>query len=214
MGGVGGMAMGGVGGMVMDGGGGMCTGGPTTGPADTHCAALTDAGTDAGLMTQVTGQCVTNFDAGPPSDAGIVTAGGDYGPTHNGTVAYDDDCKYHVAWESTPICESSNVTFTVGATKTVGGGPLTGAAPYLESYKIESDHTIHFAQNAPVQTPTEESAGPYTIGSLTFSDVYKVGPLVFDEPGQWLIRFHFYEECSDDPDDSPHGHAAFYINVP
>ena len=44
--------------------------------------------------------------------------------------------------------------------------------------------------------------------------VYKVGPIVFDAPGIWTERFHLFEECSDDPDDSPHGHAAFFINVP
>ena len=44
--------------------------------------------------------------------------------------------------------------------------------------------------------------------------VYKVGPIQFSRAGIWQVRFHLFEECSDDPDDSPHGHAAFFIQVP
>ena len=44
--------------------------------------------------------------------------------------------------------------------------------------------------------------------------VYQVGPIKFDAPGTWTVRFHFFEECSDAREDSPHGHAAFYVNVP
>jgi hypothetical protein len=28
------------------------------------------------------------------------------------------------------------------------------------------------------------------------------------------VRFHLHENCSDVPEDSPHGHAAFYVSVP
>jgi hypothetical protein len=42
---------------------------------------------------------------------------------------------------------------------------------------------------------------------------YRVGPILFDKPGRWVVRFHFFETCFDAPD-SPHGHAAFYIQVP
>ena len=44
--------------------------------------------------------------------------------------------------------------------------------------------------------------------------VYKVGPIYFQKGGKWVVRFHFNECCSDDPADSPHGHAAFLVNVP
>ena len=44
--------------------------------------------------------------------------------------------------------------------------------------------------------------------------VYKVGPIQFSKSGKWIVRFHFNECCSDDPMDSPHGHAAFWVNVP
>ena len=101
-------------------------GGPVTGPADTHCQE-----SDGGMITQVTGTCVTDSSSNaPPADAGVL--GGDrYGPTNFNSVAFDDDCKYHVSWTSTDICENANVTFTVTATKTVGGAALTGAGPYL-----------------------------------------------------------------------------------
>ena len=49
--------------------------------------------------------------------------------------------------------------------------------------------------------------------------MYKVGPIRFDAAGNapghyWTVRFHLYEECNDSPEDSPHGHAAFYVSVP
>jgi hypothetical protein len=28
------------------------------------------------------------------------------------------------------------------------------------------------------------------------------------------VRFHFYEDCLDLLPDSPHGHAAYFIDVP
>jgi hypothetical protein len=37
---------------------------------------------------------------------------------------------------------------------------------------------------------------------------------VFDQSGRWVVRFHYFETCSDVPEDSPHGHVAFYIDVP
>ena len=94
------------------------------------------------------------------------------------------------------------MTFTVTATKTVGGAALTGAKPYLEVFKIEAGNQVHYPPTT-VQTPIEQAGG-----------TYNVGPILFDEPGQWQIRSHFYEDCSDNPVDSPHGHAAFYVSVP
>ncbi|HVW25600.1 MAG TPA: hypothetical protein VHC69_09530 [Polyangiaceae bacterium] len=159
----------------------------------------------------------TDSDAGaavPEGDGGVGSVlGGDYGATNYGTEAFDDDCKYDVSWSSTAICENTNITFTVTAkllantdssakTQHKAGDPLTGSAPYLEVFKIESDNTVHLAPIT-AQVPTETKPGTYTIG-----------PIKFDESGQWIVRFHFNEDCADDPEDSPHGHAAFYVNVP
>ena len=52
-------------------------------------------------------------------------------------------------------------------------------------------------------TATEGPPGTYTIS-----------PFIFNRPGRWVVRFHYFEECSDIPEDAPHGHAAFYIDVP
>jgi hypothetical protein len=59
---------------------------------------------------------------------------------------------------------------------------------------------------APGLTPkgTETPAG---------SGIYAVGPVTFDRPGQWVVRFHMYGDCLDTPD-SPHAHVAFLVNVP
>src|SRR5258708_15069014 len=43
---------------------------------------------------------------------------------------------------------------------------------------------------------------------------YKIGPIRFDQPYQWTVRFHLYEECSELLATSPHGHVAFYVWVP
>ena len=43
---------------------------------------------------------------------------------------------------------------------------------------------------------------------------YTIRPVVFDEAGDWTVRFHFNELCCDVVPDSPHGHAAFHIHVP
>jgi len=38
--------------------------------------------------------------------------------------------------------------------------------------------------------------------------------ITFDAAGDWTVRYHFYEDCNDAPEDSPHGHAAFLVHVP
>ena len=48
----------------------------------------------------------------------------------------------------------------------------------------------------------------------TSPGTYKIGPIVFDRPGGWVVRFHFFGSCDDYLDTSPHGHAAFFVTVP
>jgi hypothetical protein len=91
------------------------------------------------------------------------------------------------------------VYFTVTAKKRAGGAPLTGASVDLEVY---ADDCTHIAPNSG-QATVEQGNG-----------VYKVGPIQFSQSGKWIVRFHFNECCSDDPMDSPHGHAAFWVKVP
>ena len=170
-------------------------GGAVQGPPDTHCTA------DGGPIVQPTRDASCSLQAGT-GDAGTSGADGGptslYGPTRDNAESDDDDCKYHVRWTATPICENNGVTFTVVATNKTDGSPLTGAGTLAEVYLNDS----HPAPNSH-QTTSEGPPGTYT-----------VGPVLFDAPGKWTVRFHFRIECADLLPDSPHGHAAFYVEVP
>ncbi len=94
--------------------------------------------------------------------------------------------------------ENLNATFTVTAATLADGQPATGANIIAEVYLND----VHPAPNSG-QATTEEAGG-----------VYNVGPILFDSAGTWTVRFHLHEDCQDATDDSPHGHAAFFIAVP
>jgi hypothetical protein len=162
------------------------TGGPVSGPADTHCDLP-----DGGLQAQVTHLSTCNL---PVQDAGPTV----YGVTNYNSAANDDDCKYHVAFTATPVREKANVTFTVTATTLVDGQAATGANVIAEVY-LNDTHPAPNSGQATMEAP---------------GGVYTVGPIVFDSPGQWTVRFHLHSDCQDQTADSPHGHAAFFISVP
>lgn len=189
----------------------------TPGPADTHCAGqppqavsvascLVDA--DAGVAASGDDACdygPTMFGATSVSDGGLVVTQGD-----------DDDCKYHVAWTSTPICDSSlPVAFTVTVTSLVTGLPVTDI-PATEGILPEA--FIPTTLDAACDTMTTH-ASPTAFGDAHLyettptSGVY-FGQIIFDQPGEWTLRFHIHEECFDSLPDSPHGHAAFHVTVP
>jgi hypothetical protein len=163
-------------------------GGPVSGALDVHCGDPVEA-TAVGLC-----QTGNEPDAGEP-DGGVPIS--DYGDTMFNAEGNDDDCKYHVSWTSTPVRKGANVTFTVTLTKLADGTPATGAGVRAEVY-LNDTHPA-----APPPQAAESSGGNYA-----------VGPIMFDAPGNWTVRFHFYEQCSDVPEDSPHGHAAFFVRVP
>ncbi|HUJ56893.1 MAG TPA: FixH family protein [Kofleriaceae bacterium] len=177
------------------------TGGDVAGAEDMHCVA-----DDGGLITQSTSQSGCTYrpppDAPPPPpEAGAPDAPpeeSDYGATMYNADGYDDDCKYHVTWTSTAIRENTNVYFHVVATVAGTTTPVTGANIYAEVFLSDT-------HEAP---PTNQSAVEMPTGT------YKVGPIQFDAPGTWTVRFHLFENCLDYADDSPHGHAAFYVDVP
>jgi len=170
--------------------GGSCAnpGGPVSAQPDTHCV-----GPDGGAIVQVTSESACHPDAGP--DGGATT---DYGDTMPNASADDDDCKYHVSWTSSAVCENSGVVFTVVVTKKSDGTPMTGANTEAEVFL-----NLTHASPTPYVTSTEGPPGTYV-----------TQPVKFDEAGKWTIRFHFREDCLDLTDDSPHGHAAFYVEVP
>jgi hypothetical protein len=194
-------------------------GGPVTAPAgwvDTHCQ-----DPSGGMVVQPVGTCdviasVAPTSCSPPAaaavDGGAVADGGDssdgggdgsaapqFGDPLYGTDGLDDDCKYHVTWSSTPIRRNSDVTFMVSATRLADPSTAVSCADLVIDVILPP---AHVAPNThPVAT---ESAG----------GMYTIGPVRFDMPGMWYVRFHFYEYCADSTEDAPHGHIAFYVNVP
>jgi hypothetical protein len=172
-------------------------GGPVNGAADTHCIAA-----DGGVIAQQTSQtaCQERPADAAPADANPVDAApqSDYGPTLFNQSGDDDDCKYHVEWTSSPIYENYDVTFHIVVTTKWGNQPATGAKPYAEILLSDT-------HGAP---PTDQH------GTETSPGHYDVGPVQFDAPGNWTVRFHVYSDCLDLVDTSPHGHAAFFVKVP
>ena len=162
-------------------------GGPVSGPADSHCGTT--------VLTVDPSICAAANTPVTTDDAGADTT--DYGATMFNAEGDDDDCKYHVSWTSTPICDNTNVTFNMRLTAKVDGSPVTGADPNLEVF-LNLTHPGLISN----QTSQETSAGNYSIG-----------PVQFDARGQWTVRFHVFPTGCDQPT-SPHGHAAFYVNVP
>ncbi len=190
--------------------------GVVLGPLDSHCASA-----DGGWMVQTVGVCEVIDPASVPSvtstcspvtfasdtstGSNDVDAGGtdaaatsDYGATMYGAAGNDDDCKYYVSWVATPIKENADTYFTVTALRLADMQPV-----HCAGIRADTSLSLTHGVPAPAQPAPEIAPG-----------VYKVGPIVFDAAGTWTERFHLFEECSDAPDDSPHGHAAFFINVP
>jgi hypothetical protein len=193
--------------IASDGGGsssgdGGPAGGPVSGAADTHCSA------DGGVTQAVSAASCAADDAGAadagPDDAGAFT----YPPTMFNAEGDDDDCKYHVKWTATPIRQGTDVTFTVTVTTKDGTpGPMRPLPGEGQNglYPIRAEVYLNDTHPAPNSTQTSQETTPGT---------YTVGPIRFDASGQWTVRFHFHEQCADTKEDSPHGHAAFLVQLP
>ena len=168
------------------------------GVVDVHCA---------GVPPQPTNQsdCVVavNPDAAPGSSLL-------YGATMYNSSGDDDACKYHVEWTSPAIAENQDANFTVSASYKGTGNPNPPACAGCPVQGLDTQNMIaevylsetHPAPNSD-QIITPGAKGTYTLG-----------PVLFDAPGTWTVRFHLFENCSDVEADSPHGHAAFYVEVP
>jgi hypothetical protein len=206
--------------------------------AVTAASCFVDAATTASQNDAVASANGGDGEAGAEDagDEGGVDGGGgatsgddacDYGATMFGgtrandggpevTQGDDDDCKYHVAWTSTPICHSSlRVTFTVTVTSLVTGLPVTDI-PATEGILPEAfiPTTLDAACDTLTTHPSPTSFGDAHLYETTPTSGVYVGGIAFDQPGEWTVRFHIHEECSDLLPDSPHGHAAFHITVP
>jgi hypothetical protein len=158
--------------------------GPVGGPV----AGATDTHCTGRAQAVDLSTCHASVDAGAP----------DYGPTQYNSSGDDDDCKYQVSFTATPIRQNQNVTFTVTAKTLTDLQPAAGANVEAEVFL----NSTHPAPNSG-QATTEKAGG-----------VYDVGPIKFDAAGRWTVRFHLHEDCQDSTEDSPHGHIAFFIDVP
>lgn len=164
--------------------------------SDDHCAGKPVVTVDQAVCHVVAEADAAQAEGDAGADAGAADTP-DYGPTQPGSEGDDDDCKYHVKWQSTAVTENADVTFQIVATLKKNGSPLAAATPYAEIYLND----MHPAPNTKVAT-TETAPGTYTIG-----------PVRFDAAGSWNVRFHFNDQCNDS-ETSPHGHAAFFVKVP
>ena len=165
------------------------SGGEVTGAPDAHCD---------GVPAQPTHASACDVTA-VPGAGGSDDSDNPYGVTMFGTQGDDDDCKYHVAWTSSAIRRNENVTFTVTATTKFDGSPVIAAQPEVEAFLSDTHPAPNTAQHST---------------STSVPGQYAIGPLQFDDSGQWTVRFHFFGDCADVLPDSPHGHAAFWVRVP
>jgi hypothetical protein len=162
------------------------SGGPVAGATDTHCT-LPDGGVQAQPVNPESCQ-------GTGTDAGVI----DYGPTRFNAESDDDDCKYHVRFTNSDVKRNQDVDFTVVATEKATGAVAADA---------NLDAEVFLSETHPAPNSGQESVeGP--------PGTYRIGPVRFDAAGRWTVRFHLHEECADESKDSPHGHVAFYVDVP
>lgn len=182
---------------------GECIGGDgavaSSGTPDAHCTAE-----DGTAIAQVIGMCATGVEEGEEGEEGEEHEH-DEEEEHailTGREADDDDCKYHVRFENTCVAVNEPVTFTLSLTRKFDNAPGTGTVPENPEVYLADDPTTI----SPSLGNISASEGP--LGT------YEIGPIVFPQSGRWVIRFHYFENCSDLPEDSPHGHVAFYIDVP
>jgi hypothetical protein len=187
-------------------------GAPTPGAADTHCNGVAPQPVseascgvnDAGLSGGGTVGDAGDDDAGAADDC-------DYGATMFGNEGDDDDCKYHVVWSATELCEGTpGVTFTATITSLVDGSPVTGIPQGIIMEVFQpTDPNASCDDQSTHPSPEANNLIESPAGSGTYT-----GRVVFDASGQWTVRFHIHEECADVLDDSPHGHAAFRLTLP
>jgi len=65
-----------------------------------------------------------------------------------------------------------------------------------------------------VLTDTHPAPNSNVTVSPGTAGTYGIGPILFDAPGTWTVRFHLFATCSDLAVDSPAGQVAFYVDVP
>jgi len=186
-------------------------GGEVSGPTDTHCGSSkvqADPATCSGDTSATGGAADTAAEASAGGAADCTqTHDAEYGDTLYDSSGDDDDCKYQVSWTSTPIRKNADVTFTVTTTDLV---TQTALAPLADGKVPLSRLDVYEPCQPNRRGPTQNYQPTIT---QTAPGVFTAGPIKFDESGRWVVRFHFYEQCVDGPV-SPHGHVAFFVDVP
>jgi len=161
-------------------------GGAVSGATDDHCMGT--------FVTVDPSQCTV--------DAGDNTGGSgdDFGATMSNSSGNDDDCKYFVSFTvAGGACVGTDNFFTITLEDATTKAPITGATGIRPEIFVTSNGT---PVNTSSSHTTEMSGGQY-----------KIGPIRFTTSGNYTVRFHFFEDCTDS-ESSPHGHAAFFVNVP
>jgi len=189
-------------------------GGPVPGAADDHCTGtptVVDPAACTGTSTDTAAGGAADGDTSGSSSAGAAdctqTRDAEYGATLSNSEGDDDDCKYHASWTSTPIRLNEDVTFTLTTTNKTTMMPLTP----LGDGDIPLSRVDVYVPCDPNHLGPTQNFKPQI--AQTMPGQFTVGPIKFDESGLWVVRFHLYEECND-TDTSPHGHIAFFVNVP
>ncbi|HEY1534255.1 MAG TPA: hypothetical protein VGF76_09555 [Polyangiaceae bacterium] len=147
--------------------------------------------------------------AGGSADCNLSHDSG-YGDTLYNASGDDDDCKYHVTWSATPIQKNQPFTLTVTATNKTTGAPLESIAAQAPGKPALSRIEPFMPCEPSHLAPTSDYEAPVT---QIRPGKFTVGPVVFDASGRWVIRYHFYEECFNNVT-TPHGHIAFFVEVP
>jgi hypothetical protein len=201
--------------------------GVVPGPVDAHCENRPLGVSDPSIClvsgaspapNSASGSGGADSGASPSGAAGLGAAGADcnlshdsgYGDTLYNASGADDDCKYDVTWSATAIQKNQPFTLTVTATNKTTGAPLdtiTDQAPGKPALsRIEPFMPCEPSHLA----PTSDYEAPVT---RLDPGKFSVGPVVFDESGRWVIRYHLYEECLNNVT-TPHAHIAFFVDVP
>ncbi|MEI9939526.1 MAG: hypothetical protein WDO69_20085 [Pseudomonadota bacterium] len=189
-------------------------GGPVLGAEDAHCVGQPAVEVDPATCHGVAPEEGEGGAAGEGEEASAAggsdcnqTHDAEYGATLPNSEGDDDDCKYHVSWSSTPIRLNQDVTFTVTTKDLTTDQPLEPLA---------ADDKLPLSR-VEVYQPCDLRFGPAQNDRAEFKEtapgVYQGGPFRFDQPGRWVVRFHFYEQCNDG-EASPHGHVAFFVDLP
>ena len=178
-------------------------GGPVIGALDNHCTGSEPIVVSLASCHPAPDAGVAEPDAAAADDAAVgendAAAPEPEAPVLYNAEGDDDDCKYHVKITMTAAKQGQSATVQVTLTYLADGAPVTGAGLEIEAYLADQD--THVLPNG---TKTTETAG---------QGIYTLAPVKLDASGRWVFRFHFFHSCTDALEDSPHGHAAFFIDV-